>query len=135
MRFRVDDEGGVGIRRWAKVNGKGSVELASKEGSGSAINETLNGMAEEPTEDGVDRDFVTKGNGEVNWGAIQKGVWENVGDNGLEEAVKVIGVKRSRVTDCTCKANWFERLRWVIKVNEGVGVQQQCDSGMSGGYH
>ena len=57
--FRVDCKGGVGIGRWAKVNGKGNIELVGKESAGAAIDETLNWLAEGPTEDSVDRDFVT----------------------------------------------------------------------------
>ena len=99
-------------------DGKGGVEAASEERAGATVEEAMDGVAEGPAEDGVDGDIVTKGDGEVDGGAVGECVREGVRDDGAKEAAEVRRVERGCVANGASKADRLERLRGIVKFGE-----------------
>ena len=98
---------GSGGRRTER-DGKRGIKSTREEATMAAVNEAVDGGAKRPAKDGVDGDAVTKGNADVDRGAIGKGIGKDIGDNGVEEAAKVGDGRSKGIGDSASKADGFE---------------------------
>ena len=120
-----DGGGGSGWCSWfgrggAEGDGKGGVKFPGQESARGAVNKAMHSGAEGPAEDGVNGDFVTKGDSEEDRAAVRKGVREDVRNHSAEETVEIRDVEVVGITNGASEANGFERLGGVIEVDEAM---------------
>ena len=120
-----DSGGGSGWCSWfgrggAEGDGKGSVKFPGQESARGAVNKAMHSGAEGPAEDGVNGDFVAKGDSEEDRAAVRKGVREDVRNHSAEETVEIGRGEGVGVTDGAGETDGFEGLVSVVEVDERV---------------